>query len=78
MRPSVFISAKSGTRSTWSGIIIVARYTPKIAPRPLNGSRLNAYAAVALVTSCTTVVTVARSRLFATTLANGSCEKSCW
>src|SRR5690349_8761564 len=68
MSPSVFSSTNRGTISTCSGIIIVARYTAKTTPRPRTGSRLNTYAAVELVNSCTRGVAPAMTTTYRMTL----------
>ncbi len=55
----------NGTITTWSGIIIVARYSPNSALRPLNSIRAKAYAADVAVTSCRIVDAIAMPMLFA-------------
>ena len=46
---------KLGTRTTWNGMIMVARSTPNSGPLPRNGITAKAYAAMEQVTSCPAV-----------------------
>jgi len=48
---SVRYRMKFGTRTTWKGMISVARRIPKSGPRPRNGMTANAYAAIDELTS---------------------------
>ncbi len=50
---------KFGTRTTWNGMIRVARMSANSGPRPRNGRTANANAAIEQLTSCPIVLSVA-------------------